>query len=150
MISATVNPRVLAIALAAGLVFAAGLALGGMLDPRKVQGFLDVGALFGWGGGKWDPSLAFVMGGALMVSLFAFTRVKPQDLPWEGKSFELPTSKDIDVKLIVGAILFGAGWAIAGYCPGPAFASLLTGGTDILWFMGAMLPAMFVAKKWFG
>ena len=149
MNATTTNFRAAAIALLAGLIFAAGLALGGMLDPRKVQGFLDVGALFGWGGGTWDPSLAFVMGGALLVSLFAFGAVKSHHVPWVSGRFELPTRRDIDSKLVVGAILFGTGWGIAGYCPGPALASLFTGGTDILWFLGAMLPGMLVAKKWF-
>ncbi len=147
--SGTTNIRAVAIAFLAGLIFAAGLTLGGMMDPRKVQGFLDIGALFGVGGGKWDPSLAFVMGGALVVSLLAFGGVKSHHVPWVTARFELPTRRDIDAKLVVGAILFGVGWGIAGYCPGPALASLFTGGTDILWFLGAMLPGMLVAKKWF-
>ena len=148
--SATTTPiRAAVIAFFAGLIFAAGLTLGGMMDPRKVQGFLDIGALFGWGGGTWDPSLAFVMGGAPLVSLFAFGAVKSHHSPWVGARFELPTRRDIDAKLVIGAILFGIGWGIAGYCPGPALASLFTGGTDILWFLGAMLPGMWVAKIWF-
>ena len=145
----TTSIRAAAIAFFAGLTFAAGLTLGGMMDPRKVQGFLDTGALFGWGGGTWDPSLAFVMGGALLVSSFAFGAVKSHHVPWVSARFELPTRRDIDAKLLVGAILFGVGWGIAGYCPGPALASLFTGGTDILWFLGAMLPGMWIAKKWF-
>ena len=149
MSAATTNIRATAIAFFAGLIFAAGLALGGMMDPRKVQGFLDIGALFGWGGGTWDPSLAFVMGGALLVSLFTFGTIKSHHVPWVSARFELPTRRDIDAKLLVGAILFGIGWGIAGYCPGPALASLFTGGADILWFLGAMLPGMLVAKKWF-
>ena len=149
MSAATTSIRATAIAFFAGLIFAAGLTLGGMMDPRKVQGFLDIGALFGWGGGTWDPSLAFVMGGALLVSLFAFGTVKSHHVPWVSARFELPTRRDIDAKLVVGAILFGVGWGIAGYCPGPALASLFTGGTDILWFLGAMLPGMWVAKIWF-
>ena len=149
MSATTTNIRAGVIAFFAGLIFAAGLALGGMMDPRKVQGFLDIGALFGWGGGKWDPSLAFVMGGALLVSLFAFSTVKSHHVPWVSGRFELPTRRDIDAKLLVGAILFGIGWGIAGYCPGPALASLFTGGTGILWFLGAMLPGMLVAKKCF-
>ena len=149
MSATTTNIRAAAVAFFAGLVFAAGLTLGGMMDPRKVQGFLDIGALFGWGGGSWDPSLAFVMGGALLVALFAFGTVKSHHVPWVSARFELPTRRDIDVKLVVGAILFGIGWGIAGYCPGPALASLFTDGTDILWFLGAMLAGMLVAKKWF-
>ena len=152
MSAATTNIRAAVIAFFAGLIFAAGLTLGGMMDPRTVQGFLDIGALVGWGGGKWDPSLAFVMGGALVVSLFAFGTVgtvKSHHVPWVSGRFELPTRRDIDAKLVVGAILFGVGWGIAGYCPGPALASLFTGGTDILWFLAAMLLGMLVAKKWF-
>ena len=149
MSATTSEVRAAIIALGAGLIFAAGLTLGGMMDPSKVQGFLDIGALFGWGGGKWDPSLAFVMGGALVVSLFAFGAVKSRQVPWASARFELPTRRDIDAKLVVGAILFGAGWGIAGYCPGPALASLFTGGTDILWFLAAMLPGMLIAQKWF-
>lgn len=135
-----------AIALVAGLIFAAGLTLGGMTDPRKVQGFLDIGGIFA---GRWDPSLAFVMGGALLVSLVAFATVKTNKAPWANAKFELPTRRDIDVRLVIGAVLFGTGWGIAGYCPGPALASVLTGGTDVLVFVAAMLAGMLVAKKWF-
>ena len=137
----------LIVAFAAGLIFATGLTLGGMTDPRKVQGFLDVGALIGWGNGHWDPSLAFVMGGALLVSLVAFASIKRRTAPWFAERYELPSRRDIDARLVIGAVLFGAGWGIAGYCPGPAIASVLVGGTDILWFLGALLIGMFAAKK---
>lgn len=137
--------RAALIALVAGLIFATGLTLGGMTDPRKVQGFLDVGGIFA---GRWDPSLAFVMGGALLVSLLAFATVKTKAAPWANAKFELPTRRDIDARLIIGAVIFGVGWGIAGYCPGPALASLLTGGADVLWFVASMLVGMFVAKKW--
>ena len=137
----------LIVAFAAGLIFATGLTLGGMTDPRKVQGFLDVGALIGWGNGHWDPSLAFVMGGALLVSLIAFASIKRRKAPWFAERFELPSRRDIDARLVIGAVLFGAGWGIAGYCPGPAIASVLVGGTDILWFLAALLIGMFAAKK---
>jgi uncharacterized protein len=133
------------IALFAGIIFAAGLTLGGMTDPRKVQGFLDVGGIFV---GRWDPSLAFVMGGALLVSLIAFATVKTKSTPWASAKFELPTRRDIDARLIIGAVLFGTGWGIAGFCPGPALASVLTGGASVPWFVAAMLTGMFVAKKW--
>jgi len=135
-----------AIAFTAGLIFAAGLTLGGMTDPRKVQGFLDIGGLFA---GRWDPSLAFVMGGALLVSLVAFATVKTQAAPWAGAKFELPTRRDIDARLVIGAVLFGTGWGIAGFCPGPALASLLIGGADVLYFVVAMLAGMLIAKTWF-
>ena len=146
MLNKKMQWRAAVIALAAGLIFAAGLTLGGMTDPRKVQGFLDVGGIFA---GRWDPSLAFVMGGALLVSLLAFASVKAKETPWANAKFELPTRRDIDARLVIGAILFGAGWGIAGFCPGPAFASLLTGGADVLYFVVAMLAGMLVAKTWF-
>ena len=141
------STRTLIVAFVAGLIFAAGLTLGGMTDPRKVQGFLDVGALLGWSNGHWDPSLAFVMGGALLVSLIAFASIKQRTAPWFAERFELPSRRDIDSRLIIGAVLFGAGWGIAGYCPGPAIASVLVGGTDILWFLAALLVGMFAAKR---
>ncbi len=136
----------LALALAAGLIFAAGLTLGGMTDPRKVQGFLNVGGMFK---GTWDPSLAFVMGGALLVSFFAFFSIRHRQIPWAAEKFELPTRRDIDAHLIMGAVLFGIGWGVAGYCPGPALTSLLIGGSDILWFVAAMMVGMAIAKKMF-
>jgi uncharacterized protein len=134
-----------AAAFASGLVFAAGLVLGGMTDPKKVQAFLDIGGI---ASGRWDASLAFVMGGALLVSYFAFRSVTGRNAPWFAPKFELPTRKDIDAPLVLGAVLFGAGWGLAGYCPGPALASLLTGGTDILAFVAAMAVGMIAAKWW--
>lgn len=135
--------RAATLALVAGLVFAAGLTLGGMTDPRKVQGFLNIGGI---ASGKWDPSLAFVMGGALIVSFLAFWSIKGRVAPWLAAKFELPTRRDIDARLIIGAALFGIGWGIGGYCPGPALASLLIGGTDIVYFMAAMVAGMIGAK----
>ncbi len=128
-----------------GVVFAAGLALGGMLDPRKVQGFLDVGGI---ASGRWDPSLAFVMAGALVVSLFAFARVRTRETSWLGSGFSLPMRRDLDTRLFVGAALFGAGWGLSGYCPGPAIASLLPGSRDVLWFVLAMAAGMLLARVW--
>jgi uncharacterized protein len=128
-----------------GLVFAAGLVLGGMTDPQKVQAFLDVGGI---ASGRWDASLAFVMGGALLVSYFAFRSVTGRKTPWFAPTFELPARKDIDALLVIGAVMFGAGWGLAGYCPGPALASLLTGGSDVLVFVGAMVVGMVAAKWW--
>lgn len=139
----------LAIAFAAGLLFALGLVLSGMTQPAKVIGFLNIGAMLDGGfPGQWDPSLAFVMGGALLVTFVAFA-VTPKEgkLPWFADKFELPTRKDIDLKLIGGAALFGVGWALAGYCPGPAFASLLTGGADIVMFLAALLIGMWAASN---
>jgi hypothetical protein len=136
-------------ALAAGVLFAFGLVLSGMTQPAKVIGFLNIGGMFdGNFPGKWDPSLAFVMGGALLVTLFAFA-VTPKvgKKPWFADKFELPTRQDLDVKLMGGAALFGIGWALAGYCPGPAIASALTGGTDILIFLGCLMGGMAIATR---
>lgn len=129
------------VALIAGLMFALGLVVSGMTQPTKVVGFLDIT-------GIWDPSLAFVMGGALLVTLLAFA-ITPRHgrKPWFAEKFELPTRKDIDIKLVGGAALFGIGWALAGYCPGPAFAALYAGGLDIVIFMAALLGGMYVAKR---
>jgi uncharacterized protein len=141
------------VALAAGLLFALGLVLSGMTQPAKVIGFLNVGAMFdGANGagfpGQWDPSLAFVMGGALLVTLFAFASTpKTGKRPWFAEKFELPTRKDVDLQLIGGAALFGIGWALAGYCPGPAIASALVGGTDILIFLGCLMGGMALANR---
>lgn len=133
-----------AVALVAGLLFAFGLVLSGMTQPAKVIGFLDIT-------GPWDPSLAFVMGGALLVTLIAFAVTPKQgSRPWFADKFELPTRKDIDSRLVFGAALFGMGWALAGYCPGPAFASVLTGGMDIVIFMLALLVGMWVATRFSG
>lgn len=137
------------VALLAGLLFALGLVLSGMTQPAKVIGFLNIaGSLEGGFPGTWDPTLAFVMGGALLVTLFAFA-ITPRHgrRPWFAEKFELPTRKDIDIKLIGGAALFGVGWALAGYCPGPAFASLYAGGTDIVIFMAALIAGMYLATR---
>lgn len=133
------------VAFVSGLLFAAGLVIGGMTDPRKVQAFLDFGGI---ASGRWDASLAFVMGGALLVSYFAFRNVTGHKVPWLAPKFELPTRRDIDAPLVIGAVLFGSGWGLVGYCPGPAFASLITGGTDVLLFVVAMLIGMVAAKWW--
>ena len=143
----------LAFAFTSSVLFAIGLVVSGMTQPAKVIGFLNLGGLsngISWTAqsGYWDPSLALVMGGALLVTLIAFA-VTPVNgkKPWAANAFSLPTRTDLDAKLIIGAALFGIGWALAGYCPGPAFASLLTGGVDALLFTAAMLIGMFVAKK---
>jgi uncharacterized protein len=140
-----------------GLLFAAGLVLSGMTQPAKVLGFLNVAGMsrgISWTAqpGLWDPSLALVMGGALCITLLAFaitppSQARPAARPWAAASFDLPTRRDVDAPLVLGAALFGIGWAMAGYCPGPAFAVLLTGGQDVLWFMAALLAGMAVAKK---
>ena len=143
----TTNVRAAVVAFVGGLVFAAGLALGGMMDPRKVQGFLNVG---GMAAGQWDPSLAFVMGGALLVSFITFAVVKTKDASWIGGSLTLPNRNDIDTRLVAGSVIFGIGWGVSGYCPGPAIASVIQGGTSALMFVCAMLVGMLIAKKTFG
>jgi uncharacterized membrane protein YedE/YeeE len=122
-------------ALLTGLLFGFGLALSGMMNPAKVIGFLDLA-------GAWDPTLAFVMGGGLLVSLPGFWLVRRRQGPLFGGAFQFPTRKDIDWKLIGGAALFGVGWGIAGFCPGPAVAALSTALPGVLLFMAALLAGM--------
>jgi uncharacterized protein len=127
-----------------GVIFAAGLVLGGMTDPHKVQAFLDIGGI---ASGRWDPSLAFVMGGALIIASIAFALQPKRGTPWFASGFELPAARHIDKTLIIGAALFGIGWGLVGYCPGPAVASVATGGMDIVSFLPAMLVGMVLAKR---
>lgn len=118
-----------------GLLFGLGLMLSGMTDPGKVIGFLD---LFG----TWDPSLALVMGGAIMVGFFAFTIAKKRTSSFLGGALRLPTNTDMDKKLVIGSLLFGAGWGLAGFCPGPALVSMADGQPKALVFVMAMLVGM--------
>jgi uncharacterized membrane protein YedE/YeeE len=126
--------------IASGLIFGLGLILGGMSDPAKVKAFLD---LFG----NWDPSLAFVMGGAIAVGVFAFAAGKKRETSWTGERMEIPTSKVIDARLIVGGLLFGAGWGIGGFCPGPALVALGSGLLPAAAFVAAMLVGMVVHDR---
>jgi len=135
-------------ALAAGGVFAFGLVLSGMTDPAKVKGFLNVAGLIDEAYfGPWNPSLIFVMCGALLVTLPAFLLLPRMKKPWLDSVFNLPTRTDIDKNLIIGAVLFGLGWGLVGYCPGPALAALLLGGQGVLCFVVMMLLGMWSAKK---
>ncbi len=118
-----------------GLLFGVGLLLSGMTDPSKVLGFLD---LFG----AWDPSLALVMGGAIMVGFFAFGVAKNRTVNFFGGAMSLPTSTQIDKRLVIGALLFGAGWGLAGFCPGPALVSLATGQAKAAFFVAFMIAGM--------
>jgi len=120
-----------------GLLFGIGLLLSGMTDPGKVLGFLD---LFG----NWDPSLALVMGGAIGVGVVAFTFAKKRTVSFLGGAMRLPTSSQIDRRLIVGALLFGAGWGLAGFCPGPALVSLAAGQPKAAVFVVFMMVGMFI------
>lgn len=121
--------------LASGTLFGAGLVVGGMTDPQRVRGFLD---LFG----RWDPTLAFVMGGALLVMAVAWRVRERMKKPLFGASFSLPDRSDLDARLIAGAALFGVGWGLAGLCPGPAIANLSLALPQVLPFIAAMLGGM--------
>jgi len=122
-----------------GLLFGVGLLLSGMTDPSKVLGFLD---LFG----VWDPSLALVMGGAIMVGFFAFAVAKKRTVNFLGGAMSLPTSTQIDKRLLMGAALFGAGWGLAGFCPGPALVSLASGQSKAAFFVGFMIAGMILCE----
>lgn len=139
----------LTFALLSGALFAVGLVVSGMTQPPKVMGFLNVGGIVAPERfGAWDASLAFVMGGALLVTLAAYAITpRPGNTPWAAPRFELPARKDIDNKLVGGAALFGVGWGLAGYCPGPALASFLVGGLDAIIFVAALALGMWTAKR---
>ena len=124
-------------AFAAGLLFGMGLLLSGMADPAKVIGFLDLA-------GYWDPSLALVMGGAIAVAVLPFTWARRQSRSLLGAPMQLPQKRELDRRLIGGSLLFGIGWGIAGICPGPAVALLLTGYWQILLFVLAMFTGMWL------
>lgn len=132
-------PRLLA-ALAAGTLFGFGLSVAQMIDPAKVVNFLD---LFG----TWDPSLAFVMGGGLLVNAIATPLILKQQKPLFTEFFQVPTRTDIDVRLVGGGVLFGVGWGLAGYCPGPMLTSLSFANMDIVTIVAAYLVGTF-ATRW--
>lgn len=121
--------------LVSGLLFGAGLTVGGMVDPARVRGFLDIS-------GAWDPTLAFVMGGAVAVMAVAWLIQRRMARPIFAEKFSLPERQDLDPALIGGAALFGIGWGLAGICPGPAIASLVLVPTKVLPFVIAMVAGM--------
>jgi uncharacterized protein len=125
--------------LASGTIFGAGLALGGMTDPARVRGFLD---LFG----AWDPTLAFVMGGAVLVMALAWLLQKQMLRPLFASGFSLPDRNDITPRLVGGSALFGIGWGIAGLCPGPGFAALAIKPASAAIFVAAMLAGMLLVR----
>jgi uncharacterized membrane protein YedE/YeeE len=127
-------------ALGAGTLFGLGLALAQMTDPRKVLNFLDLA-------GTWDPSLLFVLGGAVGVALLAFRLVLRQPAPLFDARFHLPQRSAIDRGLLAGSALFGIGWGLAGYCPGPAIASIGLGNAEALWIVPAMLAGSAL-QRW--
>lgn len=124
-----------------GLMFGAGLALSGMTDTAKVLGFLDIF-------GQWIPDLAFVMGGAVAVTAFAFSVVLRRQRPLFAPAFSLPLSTHIDGRLIAGSALFGIGWGLYGYCPGPGLAALVYGNAGAVSFVLSMLAGMGLATRW--
>ena len=124
-----------AVSFLSGLVFGLGLVLSGMVNPAKVLGFLDLA-------GHWDPSLGFVMAGAIAVGFIAFALARKRTVSLLGTDMKLPTARDIDGRLIGSSVLFGIGWGIAGFCPGPALVALGLGELKALVFVIAMLVGM--------
>lgn len=126
-------------ALVIGLVFGSGIALSGMANPAKVLNFFDFA-------GTWDPSLAFVMGGALLVTAIGYALVLRRDTPVFGPLFHLPTRRDIDMPLIAGSAIFGVGWGITGFCPGGAIPALGLGHGDAWLFVASMTGGIALAR----
>lgn len=120
-----------------GLLFGWGLLLSGMTDPGKVIGFLDLA-------GAWDPSLAFVMGGAVLIGLIGFAVARTRTRSFLGSAMHLPTSRDIDRRLMLGSLVFGAGWGLAGFCPGPGIVAMGAGEPAAALFVVAMIAGMLV------
>lgn len=126
-------------ALMSGLVFGTGIAISGMMDPAKVLNFFDIA-------GTWDPSLAFVMAGALVVTSLGYRLVWRRSAPLFEERFQVPASTDLDGKLIGGAALFGVGWGIAGFCPGAAVPALGTGRWEVALFLAAVVAGFFLRR----
>ena len=127
------------VAALAGVLFALGLALSGMTDPARVTGFLDVG-------GAWDPTLAFVMGGAILAHAPLVRLIRRRSAPLFDTGFHWPRPSRIDLLLVAGAAVFGIGWGLSGYCPGPALVSLGAGARGVVVFVAAMLAAMAATR----
>jgi uncharacterized membrane protein YedE/YeeE len=128
------------VAVVTGLLFGAGLAASGMTNPEKVQGFLDLT-------GVWDPSLMFVMGGAVVVTLISFRFILKLSRPVFSEQFHMPSSTAIDTRLIIGAALFGTGWGLVVYCPGPALAAIAYLNSDVMIFLVAMFVGAFLGQE---
>ena len=122
-----------------GLIFGLGILIGGMASPAKVLNFFDFA-------GTWDPSLAFVMGGAVIVTFIGYRMVLGRPAPVMAQKFHLPSNPTIDAKLVGGSLLFGIGWGIAGFCPGGALPALGTGQIEVFIFIGALIAGIFAAK----
>jgi uncharacterized membrane protein YedE/YeeE len=132
--------RASAASFATGALFAAGLAVSGMTKPSKVRGFLDFGA-------AWDPTLLFVMGGAVAFYFVLHRLVLKRGAPLFDSKFHLPTRKDLDARLLLGAAIFGVGWGLGGYCPGPGLASLASGAIGSVVFVAAMVAGMRIQRS---
>ncbi|TDV96706.1 hypothetical protein BDK62_110153 [Halomonas alkaliantarctica] len=130
-------------AYAAGLLFGLGLAISGMTDPARVLGFLDIA-------GEWDPTLAFVLGGAVITTFIGYRLVLRRSSPFFGDKFQLPTKRELDSRLLGGAALFGIGWGLSGYCPGPAIASVVGLTTPLVAMLVAMIGGWWLAKRFSG
>jgi uncharacterized membrane protein YedE/YeeE len=128
------------VGLIAGLAFGLGLIISGMADPAKALNFLDVF-------GTWDPSLAFVMGGAILFAMPVFWIVTRAEAPLLGDRFHLPTKTDLDPRLLSGAAIFGVGWGLGGFCPGPALTALPIAAAGTLVFVPMMLAGMWLARR---
>lgn len=126
-------------ALLIGLVFSVGVTIAGMSNPAKVLNFFDVA-------GTWDPSLAFVMAGALAVTAIGYRLVLRRPAPVFGDRFQIPTRRDLDLRLLGGSAVFGVGWGIAGFCPGGALSALGTGRGDVLMFVAAVVVGIAIAR----
>jgi uncharacterized membrane protein YedE/YeeE len=130
----------LAAALASGILFGAGLALSHMTDPAVVLAFLDVA-------GDWDPRLAFVMAGALAATAPGYRLLFARGRPWLAPRFELPARRDIDARLVLGAALFGVGWGLAGFCPGPALAAFAAPSAGVAVFAAGLLGGTLLGRR---
>lgn len=122
-----------------GLTFGIGISLSGMANPAKVLNFFDIA-------GNWDPSLAFVMGGAVIVTGIGYRLVFGRKAPLMDAGFQVPTNRRLDARLIGGSAAFGVGWGIAGFCPGGAIPALGTGNPDVILFMAALVAGIFAAR----
>lgn len=131
--------RIFILAFISGLIFGFGLIISQMVNPYKVISFLNIF-------GDWDPSLAFVMGGAVIVTFFGYRILKTHDAAFTGVKMRWPTRTDVDPPLIIGAALFGIGWGMSGLCPGPAITAIPAGGMMLLQFIGAMLVGMILMR----
>ena len=124
-----------------GALFGSGLLISGMIHPQKIQNFLDVA-------GSWDPSLSLVMGGALLITAIAFPLILKRREPLFAHKFHVPSAKNIDAKLVVGSALFGIGWGLGGFCPGPAIVGLVSGSSASLLFVVSMLLGMALHRTY--